>query len=147
MCSSDLQQVQQYHDRLSGPLRDRIDLTVELAPVPFDTLAAPRSGDTSADVRARVQSARDRQLGRAALVGQDLNARLSAAAVDCVAALDRTGARCLKEAAARTSLSARGVHRVLRVARTIADLDGSDAVLAPHVAEAVQYRPAPHPAD
>jgi magnesium chelatase family protein len=128
-------QIQQYASRLSGPLRDRIDLAVDVAPVPFDTLA-DAGGEESAAVRARVGAARERQRSR----GPVLNARLGAPALARDAALDADGTRCLRAAAARLELSARAVHRLLRVARTVADLDASPRVRGDHVAEAVAYR-------
>ena len=128
-------QVHQYASRLSGPLRDRIDLAVEVVAVPFETLTAA-AGEDSAAVRQRVDAARARQLAR----GPVLNARLAGPALSRDAALDGDGTRRLREATARLDLSARAVHRLLRVARTIADLDGAARVHADHVAEAAQYR-------
>jgi magnesium chelatase family protein len=130
---------------VSGPLRDRLDLTVELAPVPFDALAAP-PGEPTRAVRPRVLAARARQRDREPGIGSALNARLSPAMLGIVAALDAAGTRCLRRAAERVGLSARAVHRLLRVARTVADLEGSERVLESHVMEAAQYRqPAPPP--
>jgi magnesium chelatase family protein len=128
-------QVQQYQGRLSGPLRDRLDLAVEVAPIPLDTLYAP-PGESSATVRERVAAARSRQRER----GAALNARLPVPALSKAAALDAAGARCLAEATTRLGLSARAVHRLLRVARTVADLDRAGVVTADHIAEAAQYR-------
>jgi magnesium chelatase family protein len=134
-CACTPAQTQHYAARLSGPLRDRLDLAVPVAPVPFDTLAGtPAEG--SAAVRARVGAARERQHRR----GPVLNARLAAPALARHAALDADGTRSLRAAAARFDLSARAIHRLLRVARTIADLEASPAVRADHVAEAAQYR-------
>jgi len=137
--------VQQYHDRVSGPLRDRLDLTVELAPIPFDTLTGGEPGEPSAAVRARVTTARQRQRDRASAAVAGLNSRLTPRALERVAALDRPSRERLAAAATRLHLSGRAVHRVLRVARTIADLDGDDGVRLPHVLEALQFRPAEPP--
>ena len=134
--------MQHYHDRVSGPLRDRLDLTVTLAAVPFDTLTASGTAEPSAAVRARVEQARARQLARAAPGIASLNSRLSLRALDRVVLLDRTGRARLAAAAGRLRLSGRAVHRVLRVARTVADLEGSSAVRDEHLLEALQFRDA-----
>lgn len=128
-----------YLGRISGPLMDRFDLRIEVPPVAYTDLDLPPSGDTSATVAARVTAARAVQIARAG--GQPrLNADLEGAALEQVASPDAEGRALLIRAADRFGLSARGYHRVMRVARTIADLDGSDAVRRPHVAEAVGYR-------
>ena len=130
-----------YLGRISGPLMDRIDLRVEVPPVAYTDLDLPDSGDTSATVAARVAAARDRQAERFAdhphlRVNADAEGRL----LEEIAAPDGEGRTLLATVAERFGLSARGYHRVLRVARTIADLDGSADVRKPHVAEAVGYR-------
>ncbi len=134
--------VQHYYDRVSGPLRDRLDLTVTLAPVPFDALTASASGEPSRAVRDRVERARARQLARAGAGIASLNSRLSLRALDRVVQLDRAGRSRLAAAAARLRLSGRAVHRVLRVARTIADLEGTATVHDEHLLEALQFRDA-----
>lgn len=121
--------------RISGPLMDRFDLRVEVPPVAFSDLDLPPSGDTSATVGGRVAAARAVQIARGGL-----NADLEGSALDRAAAPDDQGRALLTRVAERFHLSARGYHRVLRVARTIADLDHSDTVRQPHVAEAVSYR-------
>ncbi len=124
-----------YMGRISGPLMDRFDLRVEVPPVGFTDLDLPPSGDSSATVAARVAAARDSQRARGGL-----NADLEGSVLDDLATPDAEGRALLTRVAERFGLSARGYHRVLRVARTIADLDASDAVRHPHVAEAISYR-------
>ncbi|WP_299649797.1 YifB family Mg chelatase-like AAA ATPase [uncultured Tateyamaria sp.] len=129
-----------YLGRISGPLMDRFDLRVDVPPVTYTDLDLPPSGDGSATVAARVAAARQIQTARLADTGMRSNADLSGAALDEYASPDEDGRALLTKVADRFGLSARGYHRVLRVARTIADLDGSDNVRKPHVAEAVSYR-------
>ncbi|MFP4303837.1 MAG: YifB family Mg chelatase-like AAA ATPase [Rhodosalinus sp.] len=130
-----------YLGRISGPLMDRFDLRVEVPPVAFADLDLPASGEGSAEVAARVARAREVQAARfAGHPGLRQNADAEGKALDEVATPDAEGREVLTRVAERIGLSARGYHRVLRVARTIADLDGSDAVRRPHVAEAVSYR-------
>lgn len=130
-----------YLGRISGPLMDRFDLRVEAPPVAWQDLDLPPSGDSSATVAARVAAARDRQAAR--LSGHPtmrVNADLEGAVLEQVAAPDEEGRAFLAKAAERFGLTARGYHRILRVARTIADLDRSETVRLPHIAEAVSYR-------
>lgn len=129
-----------YLGRISGPLMDRFDLRVDVPPVTYTDLDLPASGDNSATVAARVNAARQLQTTRLANTGMRSNADLSGAALDEYAAPDAEGRELLTKVADRFGLSARGYHRVLRVARTIADLDTSENVRKPHVAEAVSYR-------
>ncbi|MBY5934843.1 YifB family Mg chelatase-like AAA ATPase [Tateyamaria omphalii] len=129
-----------YMGRISGPLMDRFDLRVDVPPVTYSDLDLPASGDSSATVAARVDAARKVQAARLDGTGMRSNADLTGGALDDFAAPDEEGRTLLTKVADRFGLSARGYHRVLRVARTIADLDGSDAVRKPHVAEAVSYR-------
>jgi magnesium chelatase family protein len=133
-CSGDA--VARYQGRLSGPLLDRIDLHVEVASVAPDELAAAGAGEPSAVVAQRVQRARERSHARQGCI----NARLSAAEVDQHCALDDAGSRFLQAAALRLGWSARSFHRVLRVARSVADLAGADAIGVAHLAEAIQLR-------
>ncbi|MCU9849203.1 YifB family Mg chelatase-like AAA ATPase [Defluviimonas sp. WL0024] len=130
-----------YLGRISGPLMDRIDLRVEVPPVAYTDLDLPETGDASATVAERVAAARAAQTARFAghpevRVNADVEGRL----LEEVACPDPEGRDLLARVADRFGLSARGYHRILRVARTIADLAGSEAVRKPHVAEAVSYR-------
>ena len=130
-----------YMGRISGPLMDRFDLRVDVPPVAFTDLDLPPSGDSSAQVAARVQQARAEQQARyAGRPDMRLNADAEGEALEEIATPDAEGRALLTRVAERFGLSARGYHRVLRVARTIADLDGSAMVRHPHVAEAVSYR-------
>ncbi|WP_420857552.1 YifB family Mg chelatase-like AAA ATPase [Marivivens marinus] len=130
-----------YLGRISGPLMDRFDLRVEVPPVAYTDLDLPASGDASETVAARVSAARDVQTARfKGQEGMRVNADLEGQALEEAATPDPEGKDLLVRVAERFGLSARGYHRVLRVARTIADLDGADTVRKPHVAEAVSYR-------
>jgi len=130
-----------YLGRISGPLMDRFDLRVDVPPVAYTDLDLPPSGARSAEVKARVTAARAIQAKRFADAGSvRLNADASGNALTDVATPDAEGRAFLVKVADRFGLSARGYHRVLRVARTIADLDGSDTVRQPHLAEAVSFR-------
>ncbi|MBI1364614.1 MAG: YifB family Mg chelatase-like AAA ATPase [Alphaproteobacteria bacterium] len=131
-----------YQSRVSGPLLDRMDIAIELAPVAPADLAAPASGESSADVARRVASARSAQADRARALGltNSINAALSDAALERVAKPDAEGGALLSRAAEKLGFSARGYTRILRLARTLADLEGVDAVRRRHIAEAVSYR-------
>ncbi len=125
-----------YRAKLSGPLLDRIDMHVEVPALTYRELAAKESGERTATVRARVERTRQRQQKR----GPRENARLSTPDLSRVAALDGDGHRLLERAVERLALSARAIERVRRLARTIADMEDSENVRGPHVAEALQYR-------
>ena len=130
-----------YLGRISGPLMDRFDLRVEAPPVAYTDLDLPSNGDTSAMVMARVTAARAVQSNRfRAHEHVRVNADMEGSLLEQVAAPDPEGRALLARVAERFGLSARGYHRVLRVARTIADLDGAADVRLPHIAEAVSFR-------
>ncbi|MEC8629535.1 MAG: YifB family Mg chelatase-like AAA ATPase [Pseudomonadota bacterium] len=130
-----------YLGRISGPLLDRFDLRVEVPPVSYRDLDLPPSGEDSAAIAARIRTARDVQTARFAdMDGVGTNAHAEGRVLEDIATPDAEGQAMLGRAADRFKLSARGYHRVLRVARTIADLDHSADVRAPHVAEALSYR-------
>jgi len=139
-CRCTPQQIARYAGRLSGPLRDRLDLVVEVSALRYAELSGARDGEASAAVRARVLAARARQLGRACGRKARLNGRLPSRHVRRLCRPDGGGARLLEHAVEQLGLSARAYDRVLRVARTIADLDAAPDVTARHVAEALQFR-------
>jgi magnesium chelatase family protein len=139
-CRCTPQERAQYLGRLSGPLLDRLDLHLELPPVPYEELMSDAPAEPSVAIRARVVDARCRQQERFVGTGTALNARMTARQLRRWCPLPREGARLLGLAVQRLGLSARGHDRVIRVARTIADLTGSESILAEHVAEAIQYR-------
>ena len=132
-------EMDRYLARLSGPLIDRIDIHVEVPRVPYQQLTGQRTGSTSADLRQQVLTARMIQTERN---GGPLkrNAVLSGRRLDNYAALDDAGKDVLKQAMTELGLSARAYDKVRRLARTIADLDASESVKLPHVAEAISYR-------
>ncbi|NBB51663.1 ATP-binding protein, partial [Rhizobium sp. CRIBSB] len=133
-----------YQNRISGPLFDRIDLTVEVPPVTAADMALPPPAEGTAEAAARVATARALQDERAAAAGIDardgLNARASGAHLDRFATPDEAGRALLMRAGEAGGLTARGWTRTLRLARTIADLEGCDGVLRRHIAEALVYR-------
>ncbi|MDY0059607.1 MAG: YifB family Mg chelatase-like AAA ATPase [Myxococcota bacterium] len=139
-CSCAPGRVSAYQERISGPLLDRIDLQVEVPALAFHEVAAASPGEASARVRERVLGARDRQRQRRA--GQPFltNARLPAGALRAAGDIDGAALRLLETAMGKLALSARSYDRILRVARTIADLAGCDVIRSPHLAEAIQYR-------
>jgi magnesium chelatase family protein len=139
-CRCTSHELVQYRRRISGPLLDRIDLHVDVPAVPPALLGAAGSGPTTADARARVLAARGRQTLRVGTRGARVNARLRGAALRRHCAPDEGGRRILAEAVSRLGLSARAHDKVLRVARSIADLEGAESVGAAHVAEAIQFR-------
>ena len=132
-------QVQRYLSRISGPLLDRIDVHVEVMPVPFEEMSAAREEEKSAYVRERVIAARNRQHAR--FEGEvHCNAQMASRHVRRYCKLDEEGRRILKLAIDRLGLSARAYDRILKVSRTIADLNGAESIRPEHLSEAIQYR-------
>ena len=132
-----------YQARLSGPLLDRFDLRIEVPAVSAADLMLPPPSEGSLQVAARVLAARQRQVARYAAIGLPhvgTNAAAPPNVIETVAELDASGASLLRDAADRLALTARGFHRVLKLARTLADLDGTDSVGRVHLAEALSYR-------
>jgi magnesium chelatase family protein len=127
--------VQRYMSKLSGPLLDRIDMHIEVPALPYEELRNKPTGDSSSKILDRVQQARELQIKRGYYNNQIPSPKLRE-----FAALDSAGERVLEMAVQRLGLSARAHDRILKVARTIADLDGKDAVSSKNLAEAVQYR-------
>jgi magnesium chelatase family protein len=133
----------EYQARLSGPLLDRIDLQLDVPPVTAADLALPASGEGTAEVAARVARARAVQGARSAEragEGPVLNSEASGQMLETIAAPDEAGAALMAKASAQLALSARAYHRTLRVARTIADLEGAGGVRRVHIAEALSFR-------
>ena len=134
-------QVQKYLNRISGPLLDRIDLQIEVIPVPFEKMSDARTGESSAVIRERVIRARQLQEARYRdIPGIYCNAQMNSKLLDLYARPDERGLSLLKNAMQRLNLSARAYDRILKVARTIADLDGQANVQSHHLAEAIGYR-------
>lgn len=132
--------VSKYLSRISGPLLDRLDLHVEVPPVEFNELTGPKGGEPSEAIRGRVATARRRQQERYRDSGISCNARLTPKMLREHCGMTDDAQRLLKGAFERMGLSARAYDRILKVARTIADLDASDTIAVSHIAEAVQYR-------
>ena len=140
-CSCTGSNISRYQKRISGPLLDRIDLYVDISPVKFDKLSGERTGDPSSEIAARVQASRDRQKSRFETTPLTTTAEMGVSDLEKHCPIDDTAKDILRQAMQQFNLSARGYHRILKVARTIADLSDSPTVEVAHVAEALQYRP------
>ncbi|HET8760678.1 MAG TPA: YifB family Mg chelatase-like AAA ATPase, partial [Nitrospiria bacterium] len=139
-CTCTPVQIQRYRARVSGPLLDRIDLHVDVPAVPFGDLSSDHAREDSSRVRARVMKAREIQQTRYAGEGLYCNAQLRPRLLKRHCEINADARRLIEQAMTKLGLSARAYHRILKVARTVADLDGSGPVLPGHVAEAIQYR-------
>ena len=143
-CTCAYAAVTKYQKRVSGPLLDRFDIHIEVPRVDYDKLTSDRLGESSSAIRARVEAAR--QIQRERFNSLDTphsiacNADMRVAEVRQFCKLDETSESLVRAAMSQMNLSARGYHRVLKLARTIADLAGSEKIQTPHVAEALQYR-------
>ncbi|MCS6847527.1 MAG: YifB family Mg chelatase-like AAA ATPase [Anaerolineae bacterium] len=140
-CTCTPAQISAYQKKISGPLLDRIDIHLEVTRVNFEKLSDMRPGESSATIRARVQAARDRQAYRFRGTPLACNADMSVGDLRRYCELDDAGRSLMKAAMNQLQMSARAFHRVLKLARTIADLAGSDRITTAHLAEALQYRP------
>ena len=139
-CSCSPQQIQNYLSRVSGPLMDRIDLPVEVPAVPFRDLAADTAGPPSSDLRGQVIAARELQAERLKDSGLFCNAQMTTSFTRQHCQLSREGLSLLERAMDRFKLSARAYSRILKIARTIADLDAEQDIQLSHLSEAIGYR-------
>ncbi len=139
-CKCQSKDVEKYQYKISGPLLDRIDLIVDVPPPDFSTLADKPTGESSAEIKKRVDAARSVQAKRFGKDGVPCNAQMGRGELEKFCPLDGDCQAMMKGAFERMGLTARGYDRILRVARTIADLDGSGEIQLPHLAEALQYR-------
>jgi magnesium chelatase family protein len=134
-------EMQRYLSKISGPLLDRIDIHIEVTPVPFEKLSDSRKSESSVAIRERVTQARAIQSKRfEAIESVNYNAQMSTKLIRDFCALDEVSLQLLKTAMERLNLSARAYDRILKVSRTIADLECSEKVQSNHIAEAIQYR-------
>ena len=133
--------VQRYLNKVSGPLLDRIDMHVEVTPVSFNELSSQKTSENSQQVRERVVQAREVQVKRFEdNEGVHSNAQMSSKLLKEICTIDQVGQTLLKAAMDKLNLSARAYDRILKVSRTIADLEGSETIKPEHLAEAIQYR-------
>lgn len=139
-CRCSPTQIQRYRARISGPLLDRIDLHIEAPALSLAELRTDTPGESSSALRTRIQHARERQHARLAGTRVTSNARLTHAQIRQHCVLDASLGDLLQQAMEQLSLSARAYDRILKVARTIADLAAADRIAAPHLLEAIQYR-------
>ena len=139
-CTCSRQSIERYLGRISGPMLDRIDIIIEVPAVKFEELSHRKPAEPSSEIKKRVDAARRRQSARFSGSGTQCNALMSPSQLRACCALDEAGTKLMKAAFQTMGMTARSYDRVLKVARTIADLDGSEAIQPQHIAEAVQYR-------
>jgi len=139
-CRCSLQEVQRYRGKISGPLMDRIDLHVEVPAVPYEKLKDHEPGEPSAVIRERVEAARGRQVDRFSARDVHSNAQMGPSDLRDHCELDDRGHSLLSDVVDKLGMSARACDRILKVARTIADLEAAEAVAPRHLSEAIQYR-------
>ncbi|MCI5209120.1 MAG: ATP-binding protein, partial [Candidatus Electrothrix sp. ATG2] len=140
-CSCSPIQVQRYRNQLSGPLLDRIDMHIEVPPVQVEEISTQKQGESSVTIRERVNTARRNQQERFSSASFiNCNAQMGSRQIETFCPLDQPGKALLNNAIERLGLSARAYHRIIKIARTIADLAGAEQIDSTHVAEAVQYR-------
>ena len=139
-CSCNSHTVQRYLSKVSGPLMDRIDLHIEVTPVNFDDLHERVDQESSSKIRNRVINARKKQLARFINSNIHANAQMNSREIRNHCDIDKEAIQLLKMAMENLGLSARAHDRILKVSRTIADLDDSDSILSQHISEAIKYR-------
>lgn len=139
-CRCSPQQVRQYQTKISGPLLDRIDLHIEVPSIKYRSLSDKEGGESSAVIKERVNLARNRQVKRYEGPAIFCNARMTDRQIKTYCAIDEESHRLLEMAIEKLGLSARAINRILKVSRTIADLESKETIEPAHVAEAIQYR-------
>ena len=140
-CTCSMGMIRRYRKRISGPLLDRIDINLEVPRVAYEKLENATLGESSASIRVRVEAARARQRARLEPVGLSCNADMGPAEIREFCVMDDDARVLVRTAMRQMQLSARAYHRILKVGRTIADLEGAEPLQAHHMAEALQYRP------
>ena len=139
-CHCTPRQVQNYISKISGPLLDRIDIHVEVPNVRYTDLASPSTGESSADMRNTIEKVRKIQLKRFQGFNCTTNSRMSTRLTKKFCMLDREAEELFQQAMVELGISARGYNKILKIGRTIADLDGSEGIRIEHISEAIQYR-------
>lgn len=138
--TSSYSEIKRYMGKISGPLLDRIDIHIEVPKVDFDQLVSKKKGDSSEQIRRRVMEAREIQERRYQNLPISYNAQMGAKEIERFCALEESSLRLIKMAMEKLSLSARAYDRILKVSRTIADLENQEKILTHHISEAIQYR-------